>query len=186
MEYETELKTVLIAEKYKEIMNLLEIPETADNKDTPKRVAKALVEMTSSLRGHIELDLLPKLTVFENKTGGLVELEQEGIEFSSLCSHHHLPFFGKVRIKYIPNEKILGLSKFKRLIDYLAKKPQVQEDFTLEIGCLLVGLLEPKYLLVEVYDCTHTCMTCRGVHSHAKTTTRYEYGNSNRVTKNEG
>lgn len=166
--------TELIARKYAEIMNLLGIPVNDDNRNTPYRVAKALIEMTENV-GKEEKELIEQCTTFENKNKGNVALEQDEIEFSSMCSHHHLPFFGKVKISYMPNECIIGLSKFNRVVNFFAKKPQVQEDFTAEIGQFLVDILDPKYLDVEVYDCTHTCMCSRGVRSLATTKSKYRY-----------
>lgn len=172
---EKEARRVLeIAEKYEEIMNILEIPKTDDNKETPLRVAKALLEMTETTRIKDLNSLIAKCTTFENKAKG-VTLEQDDIEFSSMCSHHHLPFFGKVKITYEPSERIIGLSKFNRIVEFFSNKPQVQEDMTMEIGSFLVKLLEPKSLTVEIYDCLHSCMTCRGVKSRAKTKTVFNY-----------
>ena len=167
-------RLVKIAKLYKDVMTELGIPETPDNKETPMRVAKALMEMTESTRKGNEKELIAKCTSFENQSPGIV-LEQDGIEFSSMCSHHHLPFIGKVRVTYIAGEKIIGLSKFNRIVDFFSKKPQVQEDMTMEIGMFLVKQLEPKYLKVEIYDCLHTCMCARGVHSRATTKTEFEY-----------
>jgi GTP cyclohydrolase I len=163
-----------IAALYGEIMDELQIPQTEDNWETPMRVAKALIEMTENMNKD-EKELIKQCTTFENHSRG-IELVQDNIEFSSMCSHHHLPFFGKVKITYIPSERIIGLSKFNRIVEFFAKKPQVQEDFTYEIGHFIVGLLSPRYLEIEVYDCQHTCMIARGVHSHANTSTKFVYG----------
>lgn len=167
-------RVMKIASHYTRIMEELGIPETPDNKETPMRVAKALLEMTETTRKGNEKELIAKCTSFDNQAPGVV-LEQEGIEFSSMCSHHHLPFIGKVRIKYIAGEKIIGLSKFNRIVEFFSKKPQVQEDMTMEIAMFLVKQLKPKYLKVEIYDCLHTCMCCRGVKSRATTNTHFEY-----------
>jgi GTP cyclohydrolase I len=163
-----------IAVLYSEIMDELGIPETEDNRETPMRVAKALIEMTQNVNKD-EKELVAKCTTFRNQSRG-IELVQDNIEFASMCSHHHLPFFGKVKVTYIPNYLIIGLSKFNRIVDFYSKKPQVQEDFTHEIGNFLIGHLSPQYLEVEVYDCQHTCMCARGVHSRATTSTKFVYG----------
>ena len=164
-----------IAEKYSEIMDLLGICQTDDNTDTPIRVAKSLMEMTSSLDWKAERDLKRKCTTFENKSHG-TEIEVKDIEYASMCSHHHLPFFGKVDITYVANDKILGLSKFDRVVRHFSRRPQVQEDFTMDILNFLGELLDPIYLKVTVKDSTHSCMCARGVHSQAKTTTSLEFG----------
>ena len=176
MKIENDVKMVHeIANKYKEIMEVLKIEETKDNRDTPIRVAKALVEMTESIRSkNFNEELKAKCTTFENTNSG-VKLEQDGIEFSSMCSHHHLPFVGKVKITYEPGERIIGLSKFNRVVEAFSNKPQVQEDMTMEVGMFLAKLLKPKYLKVEIYDCLHTCMCARGVMSRATTKTEFEY-----------
>ena len=167
---------VRIAKLYKEIMNELGIGETDDNKETPLRVAKSLFEMTDSVRDiSWGKDLEAKCTTFVNRAP-LVLLEQDDIEFSSMCSHHHLPFFGKVKITYIAGKRIIGLSKFNRVVEYYSKFPQVQEDMTVQIAEYLFNLLLPKYLRVEIYDCQHTCMCSRGVKSRAKTSTVIEFG----------
>lgn len=163
-----------IAERYGQIMTILEIPFNDDNSDTPIRVAKALIEMTSSLNTDLG-ELIQKCTTFENKRKGVL-VQMDDIEYSSMCSHHHLPFFGKVKIDYVPNERIIGLSKFDRIVDFFSRKPQVQEEFTHEIADFIINILDPHYLSVEVYDSTHTCMCSRGVRSKAKTTTKYVYG----------
>ena len=163
-----------IAIRYAEIMTLLGITETEDNYETPARVALALMDMTEGLRKS-EDELLRICTVFPNKNRGAVMLRQENIEFSSICSHHHLPFIGNVNIYYVPNEKIIGLSKFKRVVDFFASRPQVQEELCAEIGKFLGDLLNPFELTVEITNTWHTCMCSRGVHSRSTTSTLYTY-----------
>lgn len=158
---------------YGQIMTELGIICTEDNVNTPTRVAKALLEMTENIDRPIS-ELVSQCTTFENKNMAIT-LEQDGIEFASMCSHHHLPFMGKVKITYTPNERIIGLSKFKRITDFFARKPQVQEDFTEEIGNFLVHHLNPINVKVEVYDCLHTCMCARGVRSASTTKTTFEW-----------
>lgn len=158
---------------YSGIMRELGIERNADNADTPLRVAKALIEMTENEGKDPYEELAPICTTFECVGSSLVE--QDGITISSMCSHHHLPFIGKVYIRYIPGAKIIGLSKFARIAEWFAKKPQVQEDLTTEIYDFLIEILQPEALEVEIYDCTHTCMCARGVRSEATTTTRRIY-----------
>jgi GTP cyclohydrolase IA len=165
---------LLMERNYAEIMDYLEIAPTADNKETPKRVMKALREMTESVVLSPELELKEICTTFENRNKGVV-VEQDDMNFSSMCSHHHLPFFGKVKVSYMPRERIIGLSKFQRVVNFFAKKPQVQEDFTEEVANFLIDILDPQTLSIEVYDCVHTCMCARGVRSGAKTTTKFSY-----------
>ena len=84
------------------------------------------------------------------------------IEFSSCCEHHLLPFIGKAHIAYLPNGKIVGLSKLARVVDAVAKRPQVQERLTAEVADTLEEALEPKGVFV-VIEAEHLCMTMRGV-----------------------
>lgn len=93
----------------------------------------------------------------------------KGIEFYSLCEHHMLPFFGTAHIAYIPNDTILGLSKFARVVDVFARRMQVQERMTSQIADALQEVLEPKGLAV-VTEASHLCMMMRGVEKQGSTT----------------
>ena len=146
-----------------------ENPDRLGLKNTPERVANMCNEMFSSLDGTDE-NLMT--TFFEEKS------EENTITVSNLpvfsvCEHHLLPFFGDATIKYIPrNGKILGLSKFARIVNFFARKLQIQENLTLEIVDYLWENLNPIGLEVTL-DCVHTCMTVRGVkamNSSTKTT----------------
>ncbi|MDO4200105.1 MAG: GTP cyclohydrolase I [Clostridia bacterium] len=143
-----------------------ENPEREGLKNTPERVANMCEEMFSGL-GCAEDNLI---TTFSepNSSGNTVEITK--IPLRSICEHHLLPFFGFANIKYIPkNGKILGLSKFARIVDFLAKKPHVQENLTSEITDYLWEVLEPIGVEVSL-ECTHTCMTIRGVKAENSTT----------------
>ena len=93
----------------------------------------------------------------------------KNIEFYSLCEHHMLPFFGKANIAYIPNKKILGLSKFARVVDVFARRMQVQERMTSQIAEALMEALEPQGVAV-VTEASHLCMMMRGVEKQGSTT----------------
>jgi GTP cyclohydrolase I len=157
---------------YKHIMEELGIEFDEDNIETPARVMGMLWEMTESLREPIEY-LNDEMSVFDAKNAGIVEVKD--IPFTSLCSHHHMPFFGFARVAYQPKDKVIGLSKIPRVVEWFSKKPQLQEYLTQEIGEYLVGIIKPVCLRVELYDCVHTCMLCRGAKSPGKTATYYEY-----------
>ena len=118
-----------------------------------------------------DLDLSMKL--FDNE-GTNRPITVKNIPFSSMCEHHWLPFMGEVSVTYIPNEKIIGLSKIPRVVKFFSKKPQLQERLTDEIGLYLVHLLKPRYLKVSM-TATHTCVLCRGAESPAETETEYRY-----------
>jgi GTP cyclohydrolase IA len=91
------------------------------------------------------------------------------IEFYSMCEHHMLPFFGKAHIAYIPDKKILGLSKFARVVDIFARRMQVQERMTTQIAEALESVLEPQGLAV-VTEASHLCMMMRGVEKQGSST----------------
>lgn len=136
-----------------------ENPERAGLKDTPERVANMCEEMFSGLNNPGN----NLVTTFSepNSSGNIVEINK--IPVRSVCEHHLLPFFGFANIKYIPkNGKILGLSKFARIVDFLSRKPHVQENLTSEIADYLWKILSPIGMEVSL-QCTHTCMTIRGV-----------------------
>ena len=106
----------------------------------------------------------PKLTVFPNegdqKYTGVVF--QGGIEIKSLCSHHLMPFIGKCHLAYIPKDKVLGLSKLNRLVDWFARRPQLQEHLTTQIHSFLSELVETDDVAVYI-EASHTCVALRGV-----------------------
>ncbi len=139
--------------------------------NTPLRFARAMQELLS---GYCD-DNKPELTTFDagSAQGSIVIVDK--ITFSSLCEHHLLPFFGTVEIGYVTNHKILGLSKFARLVEHLAHKLQVQERLTAEIFYSIQSALEPLVLFVKV-KATHTCMCSRGVKQANSETTTLEQG----------
>lgn len=152
----------------KEIMNTLGIEITEGNIETPKRVAKMYVnEIFSSL--HKEEP--ENIKVFSSE-GASSEVTVT-VPFSSVCEHHWLPFFGEAKITYKPRKKVLGLSKFARIVKFVAKKPQLQERLTKEIADLVFKYTEPEYVKVEV-EAEHTCVRCRGVEVPCNTKTEYE------------
>lgn len=125
--------------------------------DTPDRVARMYLEMTEGLRIPP-----PKMTKFRaGTTDQMVALF--GIEFHSLCEHHMLPFYGRCHIGYLPGEYLAGLSKFARIVDWFAKRPQIQEVLTSQIADFIVSALDPQGVIV-VMEATHMCMSMRGVH----------------------
>lgn len=139
-------------------------------KDTPKRVAHALFELTSGQ--HIAPSDVIKNAIFPCESEGMIL--QRDIEFYSLCEHHLLPFFGKVHVAYLPDKKIIGLSKLGRVIDIFAKRLQVQENLTHQIRGALDDLLKPKGVAVVV-EAQHFCMMMRGVKKQGGVTTTFEY-----------
>jgi GTP cyclohydrolase IA len=132
---------------------------------TPQRVERSLRFLTSGYSANVETVLNGAL--FEAEGSEMIVVKN--IEFYSLCEHHMLPFFGKANIAYIPNTKILGLSKFARVVDVFARRMQVQERMTSQIADALLEALEPKGVAV-VTEASHLCMMMRGVEKQGSTT----------------
>lgn len=127
--------------------------------DTPKRVSKSLREILSGYNEDID-SIMNKKFKFDNNSKDIIKINS--IEFFSLCEHHLLPFFGHVNIEYIPENEILGLSKFGRLVNAFSKRLQVQENLTKQIGETIVKYLKCYYVKVNI-KATHMCMTMRGI-----------------------
>jgi hypothetical protein len=125
--------------------------------ETPKRVCKMYEEIFSGL-GKDAKDHLSK--TFELVDTSMVV--EKDINFFSICEHHFLPFYGKVNIAYIPNGRVVGLSKLARCVEVYSKKPQLQERLTMEIADAIMKFLQAKACLV-VISAEHMCMTIRGV-----------------------
>jgi len=139
---------------------LLAIGEDPDREglaETPDRVARMYAELFSGMQKDPRV-LLQK--TFTQKYDEMV-LEKD-IGFESICEHHLLPFLGKAHVAYLPNGRIVGLSKLARVIELLSKRPQVQERMTEEIADLLMEELEPRGVGV-ILEASHTCMTIRGI-----------------------
>ncbi len=134
-----------------------EDPDREGLLETPARVARMYAEMFSGLREDPRVHLQK---VFTEEYDEVVLVRD--ISFCSMCEHHLLPFIGKAHIGYIPNGKVLGLSKLARVVEVVAKRPQVQERMTEEIANLLVQDLDAKGVAVVV-EASHSCMTIRGV-----------------------
>jgi GTP cyclohydrolase I len=140
---------------------LLAVGEDPDREgllETPARVARMYAEVFSGLhkdpREHLR-------RTFTQKYNEMV-IERD-IGFESMCEHHLLPFFGRAHVAYLPNGKIVGLSKIARVVEALARRPQVQERMTEDLADLFMEELEPRGVGVIV-EASHTCMTIRGVH----------------------
>lgn len=134
--------------------------------ETPDRVVRYWIEMSRGLKAD------PKSALgktFDCEYTSIVI--ERGIEFVSMCEHHLLPFYGVAKIAYIPNGKVVGLSKLPRSLDVLANRPQIQERLTEQLGDLIFDTLQTKGVAI-VLEAEHTCMSCRGVKKHgAKTVT---------------
>ncbi len=140
------------------LKNMGEDPKREGLLDTPRRVADAYEFLTSGYNKNIEEVMNDAL--FNEKYDEMVLVKN--IDFYSLCEHHMLPFFGKIHVAYIPDGKIIGLSKIPRIVDVFARRLQVQERMTQQSADTLAKDLQPKGVAV-VSEAYHMCMMMRGV-----------------------
>ncbi|CAG1022607.1 GTP cyclohydrolase IA [Methylococcales bacterium] len=151
----------------KDLLN--EIGENPDREGlirTPHRVAKAYEFLTQGY--HQDIEEVLNNAIFEEKYDEMVLVKD--IDFYSMCEHHMLPFFGKAHIAYIPNGKIVGLSKLPRIVDVFSRRLQVQERMTLQIAETIQKYLDPVGVAV-VTEASHMCMMMRGVQKQNSSTT---------------
>ncbi len=134
--------------------------------ETPKRVAKAYEEILGANKGDVK-DLF-KTFAYEGE--GVVI--QNDIEFYSMCEHHMLPFFGKVHIAYLPKDKVIGLSKLGRIVEYYSKNLQLQERLNEQIATSLIENLDCAGVIVKI-EASHMCMSMRGVKKGSAITTSF-------------
>jgi GTP cyclohydrolase I len=140
------------------LASLGEDPEREGLVKTPERVEKALRFLTQGYQGDVEALLTGAL--FSVNYDEMVTIKD--IEVFSLCEHHLLPFFGKAHVAYLPNGKVIGLSKIPRLVDMFARRLQVQERLTVQIAEAIQGKVKPRGVGV-VIEAMHLCMIMRGV-----------------------
>ena len=159
--------TEILSKNYRQVIEELgEDPEREGLLKTPERVAKAMQFLT---RGYDQNpDKLIEQAIFHEEYSEMVIVKD--IELYSLCEHHMLPFFGKAHVAYIPNGKIVGLSKIPRVVDAYARRLQVQERLTIEIRDCIQRTLKPKGVAV-VIEASHMCMQMRGVQKQNSSTT---------------
>ncbi|MFQ5699459.1 MAG: GTP cyclohydrolase I FolE [Myxococcota bacterium] len=145
----------LVEELLKEIG---EDPSREGLRRTPGRVARSLATLTEGYQQDARLIL--EQAVFEESYDEMLLVKD--IDFYSLCEHHMLPFFGRAHVAYIPNGRIVGLSKLARLVEVFSRRLQVQERLTNEIAAMLQNVLEPRGVAI-VMEAQHLCMMMRGV-----------------------
>ncbi|MGN6342902.1 MAG: GTP cyclohydrolase I FolE [Ginsengibacter sp.] len=162
-----EEKIEIIAGHFSAIMKTLGLDLSDDSlKDTPHRVAKMFVkESFSGLNPANE----PPVTLFENKYQYNKMLVEKGITLYSYCEHHFVPIIGKAHVAYISKGKVIGLSKINRLVQYYAKRPQVQERLTNQIGEALKKAIGTEDVGV-VIEATHLCVASRGIKDSGSST----------------
>ncbi|MBS1526924.1 MAG: GTP cyclohydrolase I FolE [Bacteroidetes bacterium] len=167
-----DMKIELIEKHFAAIMNILGLDMTDDSlKDTPKRVAKMYVkEIFSGLNPANK----PEITLFENKYSYRQMLVEKNIAVKSNCEHHFVPIIGKAHVAYISNGTVIGLSKLNRLVQYCAKRPQVQERLTVQIADEISKALGTEDVAVMI-DAYHHCVSSRGVQDHDSSTITTEF-----------
>ena len=144
---------------YKDLfLHIGENPEREGLKDTPQRAFQAFEYLTKGYKENLE-DIINN-ALFPSKASEMVIVKN--IELYSMCEHHLLPFFGKCHIGYLPNGKVLGVSKLARIVDYYARRLQIQESLTQEIAECIEKITESKGVGV-VIEAQHLCMMMRGV-----------------------
>ncbi len=158
---------------FTEIMETLGLDLSDDSlKGTPKRVAKMYIkEIFSGLNPANK----PKIALFENKYQYKQMLVEKDITFYSNCEHHFVPIFGKAHVAYISNGKVIGLSKLNRIVQYFAKRPQVQERLTNQIAIELQNILQTKDVAI-IIDAKHLCVSSRGIQDNSSATVSSFYG----------
>lgn len=173
-ELDDEEKIKRIEKHFREIMTTLGLDLTDDSLNgTPRRVAKMFVkEVFSGLNPKNR----PHARLFENKYNYDQMLVEKDITFYSHCEHHFVPIYGKIHVAYFSSGKVIGLSKINRIVQYYAKRPQVQERLTVQIGKEIERVLNTKDVGVVV-DANHMCVASRGVgDTNSKTGTAYFSG----------
>lgn len=160
-------KMAMIADKFKDIMHIMGLDLTDDSlQGTPRRVAKMFVqEIFSGLKP----DTKPAISLFENKFQYQEMLVEKDIKVQSFCEHHFLPIVGKAHVAYISTGKVIGLSKINRIVQYFAKRPQVQERLTVQIGEELKRALATEDVAV-IIDADHMCVSMRGIEDNCSST----------------
>lgn len=169
---------------FAEILDIMGLDLTDDSlQGTPRRVAKMFVqEIFSGLNPKNE----PAVTLFENKFGYEQMLIEKGIKLHTFCEHHFLPIYGVAHVAYIANGQVIGLSKLNRIVEYFAKRPQVQERLTIQIANHLKQMLKTDDVAVYL-EAKHMCVQLRGVEHNDCSTVTSEYGGKflEEATRNE-
>lgn len=158
---------------FAEIMDVLGLDLTDDSlQGTPNRVAKMYIEEIFS---GLDPENKPKVALFDNKYQYNQMLVEKNITFYSNCEHHFVPIIGKAHIAYKSSGKVIGLSKLNRIVQYYAKRPQVQERLTNQIANELKTVLETEDVAV-IIDAKHLCVSSRGVQDDTSSTVTTYYG----------
>lgn len=168
-----EEKKKKIAFLFSKIMDVMGLDLTDDSlKGTPERVAKMYIEEIFS---GLDPNNKPKVALFDNKYQYNQMLVEKNITFYSNCEHHFVPIIGKAHVAYVSSGKVIGLSKLNRIVQYFAKRPQVQERLTNQIAEELKTILDTKNVAV-IIDAKHLCVSSRGIKDDTSSTVTSYYG----------
>lgn len=152
---------------FQEIMKTLGLDLQDDSlKETPRRVAKMYV---TEIFAGLNPDNFPKMTVIENKMNYDQMIVVQGIQCMSFCEHHFLPIDGIATVAYVPENKVIGLSKINRIVKYYSQRPQVQERLTKQVADGLQEILGAKHIAVHI-NAKHYCVKARGIEDSNSTT----------------
>jgi len=172
-EMSDEEKKYRISGHMAEIMEILGLDLKDDSlRGTPDRVAKMYVEEIFS---GLNPKNKPRISLFENIYKYDQMLVEKNITLNSNCEHHFLPIYGYAHVAYISSGKVIGLSKLNRIVQYFARRPQVQERLTNQIGHELMNILETKDVAV-IIDARHMCVSARGIEDNTSSTVTAFYG----------
>jgi GTP cyclohydrolase IA len=167
-----DLKIELIEKHFREIMHILGLDLTDDSlQGTPRRVAKMYVN--EIFRG-LNPDHKPHAKLFQNRFAYNQMLVERNITLYSYCEHHFVPIIGKAHVAYIPDKHVVGLSKLNRIVQYYAKRPQVQERLTMQIADELKSMLFTDNVAVFI-EADHLCVMSRGVNDVSSSTITTEF-----------
>jgi GTP cyclohydrolase I len=158
---------------FSKIMDVIGLDLTDDSlKDSPKRLAKMYIDEIFS---GLNPDNKPKVTLFDNKYQYNQMLVEKNITFYSNCEHHFVPIIGKAHVAYISSGKVIGLSKLNRIVQYYAKRPQVQERLTNQIATELKAILKTEDVAV-IINAKHLCVSSRGIKDESSSTVTSYFG----------
>ena len=167
------LKIAMIEEKFQDIMGILGLDLTDDSLiETPKRVAKMYV---NEIFWGLDYDAFPKCTTVDNKMHYNEMVVERNVNVQSNCEHHFVVIDGLATVAYVPKQKVLGLSKINRIVEYFSKRPQIQERLTEQIYHTLQFILETEDVAVMI-DAQHYCVKSRGVEDTGSSTVTVRLG----------
>ncbi len=165
-------KMLIIEDKFRDIMETMGLDLSDDSlQGTPHRVAKMFIK---EIFYGLNPSNKPKISVFENKFKYGEMLVEKNINLNSTCEHHFLPIVGKAHVAYISSGEVIGLSKINRIVDYYARRPQVQERLTVQIANELKTILKTEDVAV-IIDARHMCVSSRGIQDESSSTVSAQY-----------